>query len=68
MKKYLKIMYYIVDKYMIIMYNNSVRKEGKKVIKKIKKAIQVVELLEQLIIRIISLVGWILILIYVLRD
>ena len=68
MKKYLKIMYYIIDKYMIIMYNNSVRKEGKKVIKKIKKAIQVVELLEQLIIRIISLVGWILILIYVLRD
>lgn len=61
-------MYYIIDKYMIIMYNNSVRKEGKKVIKKIKKAIQVVELLEQLIIRIISLVGWILILIYVLRD
>ena len=61
-------MYYIIDKYMIIMYNISVRKEGKKVIKKIKKAIQVVELLEQLIIRIISLVGWILILIYVLRD
>nr|DAQ11613.1 MAG TPA: hypothetical protein [Caudoviricetes sp.] len=37
-------------------------------IKKIKKAIQVITLLEQLIIRIISLVGWILILIYVLRD
>lgn len=38
MKKHLKIMYYIVDKYMIIMYNNSVRKGGKESDKENKKS------------------------------
>ena len=35
---------------------------------KLKKAIQVLDLLERLVIKIISLVGWILILLQVLRD
>ncbi len=43
------------------------RKEVEKLKDKIKELIEVVEELEKLVIKIISLVGWILILIYLLK-